>query len=149
MRGAPSGELPTRFAPRRAPRVIYPGIVLLLGAFTAFGLLMSGFGLPDRIMAVALGVVGSLLLLRLARLRIDADEDGLTVVNVVSRRRLAWAEVLAVRLPAGAPWLVLDLSDGTALQAMGIQASDGTFAHDEALRLARLVAARTRTPRDT
>jgi hypothetical protein len=144
-----ASELPTRFRPRRAPRVIYPGIVLLVAAFTAFGLLMPGFGTPDRLMIIALGVAGAPLLLRLARLRIDADESGLTVVNVARRRHLEWAEVLAVRLPPGAPWLVLDLSDGTALQAMGIQASDGPFAREEALRLARLVAARTRTDRDS
>jgi hypothetical protein len=128
--------------------VILPGAVLIFTAFTAFGWAMTGFGTADRLAVTGIGVVGAAFLLRLAMLRIDADDEGLTVVNVVGRRRMAWAEVLAVRLPPGAPWLVLDLSDGTELQAMGIQSADGEHARSEALRLARLVAAKTRTERD-
>jgi hypothetical protein len=143
-----AGQLPTRFRPRRAPRVILPAIVGIVLAFTVFAVVMPGFGVPDRIAIVGVGLAGAVLLSRLALLRIDADDDGLTVVNVVNRRRLEWAEVLGVRLPPGAPWLVLDLSDGTALQAMAIQSADGDFAREEALRLARLVAAKTQTGRD-
>jgi hypothetical protein len=33
--------------------------------------------------------------------------------------------VLAIHLPPGAPWAVLDLADGTSAPAMGIQGSDG------------------------
>jgi hypothetical protein len=67
------------------------------------------------------GFVGWLL----ARARVTAAEDGIVVVNGLSTRRLAWEEVLAVHLPPGAPWAVLDLSDGTTISAMAFQQTDG------------------------
>ena len=57
----------------------------------------------------------------LARSRLVAREDGLTVVNGYKARRFEWNEILAVTLRAGSPWAVLDLSDGTTVAAMGIQ----------------------------
>ncbi len=51
----------------------------------------------------------------LTEVRVDADEDELTVVNILRRRRLKWSEVLAVRLPPAEPWLIIDLSGGTSL----------------------------------
>lgn len=61
------------------------------------------------------------VLFLLARPKIVADEAGVTVVNIVSRRRLDWAEILQVNLRSGDPWVFLDLSDGTSLPALGIQ----------------------------
>ena len=64
----------------------------------------------------------------MARSRVVADEGGLVVVNGYRRHEYEWAEVLAVHLPPGAPWAVLDLADGTSQSAMGIQGSDGSRA---------------------
>ncbi|BFO19821.1 hypothetical protein SHKM778_62090 [Streptomyces sp. KM77-8] len=61
------------------------------------------------------------VLFLLARPKVVADECGVTVVNIVSRRRLDWAEILRVNLRPGDPWVFLDLSDGTSLPALGIQ----------------------------
>jgi hypothetical protein len=74
-----------------------------------------------------LGLVVALLvgLHALMRCRLDASQDGLTVVNGYRSRRLDWAQVVSVHLPPGAPWAVLDLVDGTTVSAMGIQGSDG------------------------
>ena len=148
--GATAG-LPTRFRPRRARLVLFPAAAILFAGFL-FGALIApaagGYRWPDRVAISAVGALGALFLLHLARLRIVADADGVTVVNVVQRRRLEWAEIVAVRQPPGEAWLILDLSDGTALQAMAIQSADGDYAKQEALRFARLVAARTRTDRD-
>jgi hypothetical protein len=52
---------------------------------------------------------------------VTADASGVTVVNLTTRRRLEWAEVLGVNLRPGDPWVSLDLADGTTLPAMGIQ----------------------------
>ena len=57
-----------------------------------------------------------------------AEEDRLVVVNGYRRRDFAWPQVIAVRLPPGAPWVTLDLADGTTVPAMGIQGSDGARA---------------------
>jgi hypothetical protein len=84
----------------------------------------------------------------LARCRIEARRDGLKVVNGYRVRRLEWSEVVAVTMRPGSPWAVLDLSDGTAAAALGIQASDGARARRQVLELRRMVEALTRTERD-
>jgi hypothetical protein len=84
----------------------------------------------------------------LARSRIDARADGLTVVNGYKRRRYDWTEVLAVTLRAGSPWALLDLADGTSVSAMGIQGSDGARAVTQVKQLRTLVEEHSRTERD-
>lgn len=61
----------------------------------------------------------------LVRCRVTATEAGLEVVNGYRRHAYEWAEVLAVRLPQGAPFATLDLADGTSAMALGIQSADG------------------------
>jgi len=75
----------------------------------------------------------------LSRPRVLADASGLTVVNMVKTRRLEWAEVVAVRMASGDPWVLLDVSDGTTLPAMGIQSADGERARQAARELRALV----------
>ena len=76
----------------------------------------------------------------LIRSRVEAREEGIVIVNGYKRRDLAWEQVLAVRMPAGAPWATLDLADGTTVPAMGIQASDGAAAKKAVRDLRALVA---------
>lgn len=64
----------------------------------------------------------------LARSRVEATAERLVVVNGYRRHEYDWPEVIAVHLPPGAPWAVLDLADGTTRSAMGIQGSDGARA---------------------
>ncbi len=66
----------------------------------------------------------------LARARVTAEMDALVVVNGFRTRQLAWEEVLAIHLAAGAPWATLDLADGTTISAMAFQGSDGRRALD-------------------
>lgn len=75
----------------------------------------------------------------LARSRVVAETDRLVVVNGFRRREYTWPEVIAVHLPAGAPWAVLDLGDGTSAPAMGIQGSDGARARRAVAELRTLV----------
>ena len=91
---------------------------------------------------VALAVV--FVLHRLADVRVEASEEGVLVVNVVGRRRLEWAEVVGVRLLRDDAWMLLDLSDGSALAAMGVQKSEGERAQRQAREFARLVNEHTR-----
>jgi hypothetical protein len=74
----------------------------------------------------------------LARSRVVARADRLVVVNGYRRREFEYAEVIEAHLPPGAPWVTLDLADGTAVSAMGIQGSDGARAQT-ALRELRAV----------
>lgn len=81
------------------------------------------------------GLLAFSLWFALVRSRVVAEESRLVVVNGYRRRDFEWAEVVAVRLPPGAPWVTLDLADGTTVPAMGIQGSDG----DRARRAVREV----------
>jgi hypothetical protein len=76
----------------------------------------------------------------LTRSRVRATRDKLVVVNGYRRRELAWAQVVAVRMPPGAPWARLDLTDGSEISAMGIQGSDGARARAAVRDLRTLVA---------
>jgi len=80
----------------------------------------------------------------LARSRVVARPEGLTVVNGYKTRRFEWNEVLAVQLRSGSPWAMLDLSDGTSVAAMGIQGSDGTRAVQQVRQVRALVEQLTR-----
>ncbi|MFT4289241.1 PH domain-containing protein [Nocardioides sp.] len=80
----------------------------------------------------------------ITRSRVTATRDRLTVVNGYRRRDLAWAQIVAVRLPRGAPWVRLDLSDGSEISAMGIQASDGASARTAVRTLRQLATELTR-----
>ncbi len=74
---------------------------------------------------IGIGLLGFGCLYALARSRVQATTERLVVVNGYRRHEYEWAEVIAVRLDAGAPWVTLDLADGTTAAAMGIQSSDG------------------------
>ncbi len=71
-----------------------------------------------------------------------ARQEGVTVVNLTTKRELAWAQVLRVNLRDGDPWVHLDLADGTSLPAMGIQPG---IAKDQAIRDARALRDLTET----
>lgn len=116
---APS--LPVTFRPTRTRVVLVTGGVAALAALTAVGLLLPPLSAGERVTFIFVGVLFLAVLLLLSRPYVSADEGGLTVVNLTSRRRLAWAEVLRVNLRPGDPWVTLDLADGTSLPAMGIQ----------------------------
>lgn len=76
----------------------------------------------------------------MARSRVVAERDRLVVVNGYRRHEYSWPEVLAVHLPPGAPWAVLDLADGTSQPAMGIQGSDGGRARRAVAELRMLLS---------
>ncbi|MCC9153133.1 PH domain-containing protein [Streptomyces parvulus] len=113
--------LPVTFRPGRTRAVLIALAVATFATITAVGSLLGGLGAGERLSFVltALLLAGGLLLM--ARPRVDADPEGVTVVNLTTRRRLAWAEILRVNLRHGDPWVFLDLSDGTSLPVLGIQ----------------------------
>jgi hypothetical protein len=92
---------------------------------------------------LALGLLAFALLYGLIRSRVEAHHDRLVVVNGYRRREYAWAQIIAVHLPPGAPWVTLDLANGETAAAMGIQGSDGARAQEAARELRRLVEARS------
>ncbi|MEW2497388.1 PH domain-containing protein [Streptomyces nodosus] len=113
--------LPVTFRPGRTRVVLLSAGAAIFVVITAVAVLLEQLSSGERLSFVLTGALLCGVLLLLARPKVVADERGVTVVNIASRRRLDWAEILRVNLRPGDPWVFLDLSDGTSLPALGIQ----------------------------
>jgi hypothetical protein len=118
--------LPVVFRPVRTRAVLMGVGTVTLSVFTVIALLLPAggarpWGVADRLTLIGAGALAFAVLALLGRPKVMAGEDGVTVVNITTRRTLAWAEVVRVNLHAGDPWVRLDLADGTSLAVMGIQ----------------------------
>ncbi|GGW66062.1 PH domain-containing protein [Streptomyces galilaeus] len=136
--------LPVTFRPSRTRAVLLSAGVALFAVISTVALLLEQLGPGERLTFVFTGVLCFWVPAQLARVKVVADDSGVTVVNIASRRRLEWAEILKVNLRSGDPWVFLDLSDGTSLPALGIQPGidkQQAIAHARALR--SLVEARS------
>lgn len=127
---APVVTLPVTFRPlgvRVAVIVLGLGLVAVTAAIwfafpertrDAFTVLQRltvlGFGLAYAVMGHAMG-----------RCRVDAREDGLLVVNGYRSHLHPWDRISRITLRNGAPWGLIELTDGSTAPAMGIQGSDG------------------------
>ncbi|MET9401618.1 PH domain-containing protein [Kitasatospora sp. NPDC002965] len=121
-----TAEFPVTWAPRRTRAVLLPVCVLLVVLFAVMAVaLPANWQFNDRLMMAASGVLFASVGLMLARPRVRADAEGVTVVNFVRSRRLAWAEIVRVNFRQGDPWATLDLADGSSLAAVGIQSGVG------------------------
>lgn len=139
-------DLPKTWRPL-GPRIVAWILVVALAVVCA----MTWIGFDEKTKAsftlfqkLTLAFVGLLVLgcvHALTRSRVTARREGLVVVNGYRKRTLEWAEIVAVNLPPGAPWVRLDLADGSEISAMGIQGSDGASAKRAVRRLRELVSA--------
>ncbi|MEU6082366.1 PH domain-containing protein [Streptomyces sp. NPDC047108] len=127
-------ELPVTFRPTRTRVVLLTVGSALFAVLTVIAVLLPSLSPGERMSFVLTGLLFFLVLLLLSRPKVVADSGGVTVVNLTTKRRLAWAEVLRVNLRPGDPWVLLDLADGTSLAAMGIQPG---INRDQAVRDAR------------
>jgi hypothetical protein len=127
--GAPV-SLPRTWRPLgvRLAVLFFGGMLLVICTFAWFGFdpsVRARFTFFQRSTLLALGLLYAAVGYALARSRVVAEETGLTVVNGYKRHVYEWAQVVAVRLPQGAPWATLDLADGTTVSVLAIQGSDG------------------------
>ncbi|MFF9769591.1 PH domain-containing protein [Streptomyces sp. NPDC053086] len=113
--------LPATFRPGRTRVILLTAGVVMFLVMSGIAMSLEHLGPGDRLTFIITGALIFWVLAQLARVKVVADDSGVTVVNIVSRRRLAWAEILRVNLRPGDPWVFLDLSDGTSLPALGIQ----------------------------
>lgn len=130
MPAVSEGGLPRRWRPLgvRLAVIFFGSLLVLVSAFAWLGFsedVRSRFT-PFQIGTILFlaGLYG-VVAWGMARCRVDATTEGLTVVNGFTQHHLTWAEVVAVRMPRGAPWASLDIADGTTRAVIGIQASDG------------------------
>jgi hypothetical protein len=113
--------LPVTFRPGRTRAVLLTAGVAIFAVITTVAMLLEQLSAGERLSFVFTGALLFGVLLTLSRPKVVADETGVTVVNIASRRHLAWAEIIQVNLRPGDPWVFLNLSDGTSLPALGIQ----------------------------
>ncbi|MFJ2892395.1 PH domain-containing protein [Streptomyces sp. NPDC087305] len=113
--------LPVTFRPGRTRAVLLTAGLAIFVVITTVAMLLEQLTPGEKLSFVLTGALLFAVLAVLARVKVVADETGVTVVNIVSRRRLAWAEILQVNLRPGDPWVFLNLSDGTSLPVLGIQ----------------------------
>ncbi|MGW2648967.1 PH domain-containing protein [Streptomyces sp. NPDC001393] len=129
--------LPVTFRPGHTRVILLTAGVAIFLTISAVAMLLEQLGPGERASFVVTGALIFWVLAQLARVKVVADESGVTVVNIASRRRLEWAEIVQVNLRPGDPWVFLNLSDGTSLPALGIQpglAKQRAIADAQALR---------------
>ncbi|MEU9403887.1 PH domain-containing protein [Streptomyces sp. NPDC048242] len=139
--------LPVTFRPGRTRAILLTAGVAIFVVISGVGLLLEKLGPGERLTFVVTGALIFWVLALLARVKVVADESGVTVVNIASRRKLDWAEIVQVNLRQGDPWVFLNLTDGTSLPALGIQpgvAKQRAIADARALR----TLVEQRAPRD-
>lgn len=147
-------DLHRPFRPRLARTVAWSVAVAVVVFMTGLALLLPGVagsdaGWGDQAGMIGLGLLIAWFLSRHARVLAVPDLTGLTVRNLLTTRRVDWAEIVSVRFGQGRPWVQLDLADGDTLAVMAIQGADGALGTVEAGRLATLVALHSITSRDS
>ena len=129
------------------PRVVGVTVTVALVAVVAAGWFSfdaetrSRFTAFQELTLVFFGLIYLSLMFALVRCRAVAYADRLVVVNGYRRHEFEWAQIVAARLPPGAPWVTLDLADGETASVMGIQGADGARARAALRELKALVDA--------
>ncbi|QDQ10394.1 PH domain-containing protein [Streptomyces spectabilis] len=113
--------LPVTFRPGRTRAVLLAAAAAIFAVLVVIAVILPDLNPGERVSFVFTGALLSGALVLLSRPKVIADESGVTVVNIATRRRLAWAEIVQVNLRPGDPWVFLNLTDGTSLPALGIQ----------------------------
>jgi hypothetical protein len=107
--------LPVTFRPSLTRAVLLTAGVAIFVVIATVAMLLEQLSPGEKLSFVFIGALLFGVLLMLSRPKVVADETGVTVVNITSRRHLEWAEILQVNLRPGDPWVFLNLSDGTSL----------------------------------
>lgn len=110
--------------------------------------LYGGWDLLDRLFLVLCGVAVSASMWRYASIRAVPSTQGLVIRNLITTRKLEWAQIVRVQFGGGAPWVSVDLDDTDTVAVMAIQKADGAYGRAEAARLSALVQVHGR-PRPT
>ncbi|WP_371648421.1 PH domain-containing protein [Streptomyces mirabilis] len=113
--------LPVTFRPSLTRAVLLTAGVAIFVVIATVAMLLEQLSPGEKLSFIFIGALLFGVLLMLSRSKVVADETGVTVVNITSRRHLEWAEILQVNLRPGDPWVFLNLSDGTSLPVLGIQ----------------------------
>lgn len=144
------------FRPRRGRFVAQCAMWGSLVVFGAIALIIPAqvgglWGVADRVMFFALGVVIAMLAWRYTVISATPSREHLVVRNLIVSRTVQWSQIVGIQFGGGEPWVTLDLDDSDTLAVMAIQKADGPAAQQQASRLAALIQAfgETRRPGGT
>jgi hypothetical protein len=134
-----------RARPQRARVIAYVLALVVVVVFTLIAFGLHGktgdgpgyFQRGDQAAMIGLGLCAALGILLMARPKVEADERGVRVRNIIGSYDLPWETVRAVSFGRGAPWLTLDLHDDERVAVMAVQMAD----KDYAVRAARALRA--------
>jgi hypothetical protein len=135
--------------PIKATRVAWVLAVLVVAVFSAVATTLRGatdsgkgvFQASDQWAMIVLGVLGALGILMFTRPRVEADERGIRIRNLVGGYDLPWDVVRSVQFSKGAPWASLELRDDDLIPIMAVQAADKAYAVQAIRGLRALLAA--------
>jgi hypothetical protein len=133
------------YRPRRVRVVCAIGAASILVIFTIIGVALTNatFKPGDKYAMIGLGIVFAAGLLVIARPRVWADADGITVRNIIGGYRLPWDLVRKLTFNRGQPWLYLELENDDTVAVLAVQAADKERAV-EAVRCLRSLHAQAR-----
>jgi hypothetical protein len=99
------------------------------------------FHTSDQVAMIGLGVLLATGILLLARPRLDADDAGVRVRNILGSHVLPWSAVRSVRFERRSPWATLLLVTGEEIAVLAVQSVDGERAVTATEGLRALLAA--------
>lgn len=119
--------------PRRVRVVCTAAAICIFVLFALIGTLLTEVGEGvfkpgDQYAMIGLGVVFAAGIMLIARPRVEADEAGIKVQNIVGGYQLPWQVVRKVSFDRGRPWLSLELENDDAVSVLAVQAVDKEYA---------------------
>jgi len=135
--------------PIKATRVAWVLAVLVVAVFTAVGTTLRGatdsgkgvFQAGDQFAMIGLGILAAVGILMFTRPRVEADERGIRIRNVIGSYDLPWDVVRSIEFRRGSPWASLELRDDDVVAIMAVQAADKASAVTAVRGLRALLAA--------
>jgi hypothetical protein len=124
--------------PKRVRVVCAVAAAAVFGLFAVIGTALTTVGEGvfkpgDQFAMIGLGAMFALGIMVIARPRVEADEAGVRVRNIISGYELPWSVVRKVSFDRGRPWLSLELCNDDTVSVLAVQAVD----KEHALRAVR------------
>jgi hypothetical protein len=134
------------YRPKRVRVACAIGAVSIFALFTVIGVALtnSTFKSSDKYAMIGLGVVFALGILLIARPRVRADAEGVSIQNIIGGYRLPWTAIRKVTFNRGQPWLYFELENDDTVAVLAVQAVDKEHAV-EAVRCLRSLHAQARS----
>lgn len=133
------------YRPKRVRVACAIGAASIFVLFTVIGVALTNanFKPGDKYAMIGLGALFAAGILIIARPRVKADAEGVSVQNIIGGYRLPWDVVRKVRFDKGQPWLYLELENDDTVAVLAVQAVDKQHAV-EAVRCLRSLHAQAR-----